>query len=202
MKTSYAAVLLLILFGVSASAQIVQNPFYPEPLADLKAFLQLTDVQLTTILMNNNDYNRWSMDKQNRIRQVQSEIADEMAKEDLDPGAIGIRYAEIEAICRDMAAHAADSRTKNVQVLTDPQRTKLKVLEDAMKLQPTIAQAQSGNLLGSPNVAPAAFAGVGLGIVTGTVSGSFVGSAYGCYQPMSLVPALRTGDFSAFPNGN
>ncbi|MCL5745913.1 MAG: hypothetical protein M1541_18640, partial [Acidobacteria bacterium] len=53
-------------------------------------------------------YNGWSMEKQNRIRQVQSEIADETAKEDLDPGAIGIRYAEIEAICRDLRAHATD----------------------------------------------------------------------------------------------
>lgn len=198
MKTRYAVISLFILFSVSCWAQT--NPFYGfRPLAQVKDFLQLTDVQVTMILMNNNEYNGWSMEKQNRIRQVQSEIAEETAKENLDPNALGIRYAEIEAICRDLKAHATDYQAKNVQVLTDPQRAKLKVLDDARTLQPVIAEAQSGNLLGIANVAPYAFTSLNTGIGTGTIGG-IIGGAPGCNQTMPLGGVIRTGDFSGSIN--
>ncbi|HWQ53958.1 MAG TPA: hypothetical protein VN442_09745 [Bryobacteraceae bacterium] len=38
--------------------------------ASAKEFLQLSDSQLETILANNGEYNRFSQEKQTRIRQV------------------------------------------------------------------------------------------------------------------------------------
>ncbi len=100
-----------------------------QPLALVKEFLQLTDSQLEAILTNNDEYNRWSWEKQNRIQQVQNEIGDETSKDTLDPTALGIRYAEIESICRNMKDQAARFQKKNVEMLNDTQRAELKGLE-------------------------------------------------------------------------
>jgi hypothetical protein len=162
------------------------NPFYWQPLSEVKQFLQLTDSQLQTILTNNDEYNRWSSDKQNRVRQVQSEIADETGKSPLDPMALGIRYAEIEAICREMKDRANEYRTRNMDVINQDQKTKLKVLEDALKLAPVISEAQYGNLIGGFTSAPYAFTSTSLGI-GGSLIGGIIGPANGCYLPFPVV---------------
>ncbi len=74
MKTVVSAVLSFSSLAFTLSAQ--QNPFFA-PLVQVKQFFQLSDPQLRTILMNNDEYNRWSFEKQNRIRQVQTEIVEE-----------------------------------------------------------------------------------------------------------------------------
>ena len=96
---------MLALFASSAEAQPGR---WFDPLAQVKQFLQLSDSQLQTILSNNDEYNRWSFEKQARIRQVQSEIAEETARQPLDPSALGIRYAEVESICREMRTLTED----------------------------------------------------------------------------------------------
>ena len=93
----------LILFVTIGYAQ--QGPF--QPLSRLRDYLQLSDSQLQAILGNNEQYNRWSAGKQARIQQVQIEIADETAKEQPDPMALGVRYAEVAGICREMRDQAA-----------------------------------------------------------------------------------------------
>jgi hypothetical protein len=145
---------VVLLFAASALAQ--PNRWF-DALAQLRQFLALSDSQLQTILANNDDYNRWSMEKQNRVRQVQAEIAGETAREPLDPYALGIRYAEIETICRQMKDRAAEDRAKNLAILAGPQKEKLKVLEDAVALAPVISEAQAGNLIGAPASIPYAF---------------------------------------------
>src|SRR5437867_2942671 len=105
MKTVVAAVLILSSLGFPSSAQSTR---WFDPLAQVKQFLQLTDSQLEAILRTNDEYNRWSAEKQNRIRQLQTEIAAETAKEILDPSALGARYAEIESVCREMRGQATE----------------------------------------------------------------------------------------------
>ncbi len=197
MKLSFSAMLLLI----AASAWAQPNPFkWYQPLGQVKAFLQLSDGQLQTILTNNDEYNRWSAEKQSRIRQVQSEIAEETAKEPLDPNALGIRYAEVESICREMKDRATEYRTRNMDVLNQDQKAKLKVLEDAMKLAPIISEAQYGNLIGGSSSAPYAFTSTSVGI-GGSVIGGIIGPANGCYLPFPT-GVVRFGDFTSTPNGN
>lgn len=127
------------------------------PVSVLQRYLELADSQVETILRNNEDYNRYSREKQNRIAQVQSEIAEETAKESLDPAALGIRYAEIEVHCRQLKEEAARTRNLNMAALSDAQKTKLKALEEAVKLLPVISEAEWTNLLGTYSGPPFLF---------------------------------------------
>jgi len=110
--------LAVLLAAVPAAAQLR----WFEPLVQLKQFLQLTDSQLQTILMNNDEYNRWSSEKQNRIFQVQTGIFEETVKSLLDANAIGVRYVEIETICREMTEHANLVRARNLDGLNQDQK--------------------------------------------------------------------------------
>ncbi|MCZ2078622.1 MAG: hypothetical protein LC130_26960 [Bryobacterales bacterium] len=148
MKFSFPATLL----ALCASAWAQPNPFYGVLYPQLQEFLQLTDSQLNAILEANRQYSEWAFEKQRRIADVQREIAEETAKSPLDPMALGVRYAEVETICREVKDRGTELEKASVTVLTDAQKTKLKTLEDALKLFPAITQAQSARLLGGPAV--------------------------------------------------
>jgi len=112
------------------------------------------------------------------IQQAQSQIAVETAKDPLDPMTIGNLYASIETTCRALGDKASISQQQNISVLTDVQKGKLNMLSDAMKLIPTIYDAQSGNLLGSAGSPPSYFTGYSSG--TTTFSSSFFSGGPGC----------------------
>jgi len=137
------------------------------------------------------------MTKQNRISQLQTEIATETAKDTLDPMALGTRYAEIETICRDLKSQAGTYQQKNTTVLTDPQKAKLQALQDAIKLAPVISEAQSGNLLGTAAAAPLFFTNTSASFgSSNSIIGSFLGPIVsGCYSGFSS-SIVHTGDFS------
>jgi len=188
---------ILVLLAASATAQTVPNPWFYQPLGQAQQYLQLTDAQLQSILSNNGEYNQFAQTKQNRIVQLQTEIAGETAKDALDPMALGVRYAEIETICREMKDQAAVYQQKNTTLLTDPQKAKLQVLQDALKLAPVISDAQSGNLIGTSTYAPLFFSSAS-GSTSGSAIGGVVGPVSGCYSPWPTA-AVRTGDFAAAP---
>jgi hypothetical protein len=197
MKFSFVATLLFI--GASAWAQSI--PVNYVPLGQVKEFLQLSDAQLQTILTNNDEHNRWIYDNQTRIWQVQTEIAQETAKSPLDPNALGIRYAEVETICLEMKDKVNEYRTRNLDVLAQDQKARLKVLEDAIKLLPVISEAESGNLMGGGSYAPRFFTGGSGSTIIGTLVGGLIGPASGCSLSLPIVdPATfnsRTADSSA-----
>ena len=78
---------------------------------------------------------------------LNQEIDQETVKPSLDSAALGVRYLELEVICREMKAAAAGISASSLAVLSDAQKTNLKQLEEAQKLAPTISQAQSFGLL-------------------------------------------------------
>lgn len=185
--------MVIALFAASAWAQ--PNPFFYQPLGQVKEFLQLSDSQVQTILGNNDEYNRWTAEKQTRIRQVQNEIAGETGKEQLDPSALGVRYAEIETICREMKDRATEYRTRNTDALNPDQKARLKVLEDALKLAPIIAEAQYGNLVGGLTSAHYAFTSAFMSIGGSVLTGGVIGPISGCYLPFPSI-GVRTGSLS------
>ena len=135
--------------------------------------------------------------------QLQTEIAAEVSKDTLDPIALGVQYAEIETICRELKNQAVMYQTKNTDILTDPQKAKLQVLQEALKLLPVISDAQSGNLIGTPTYAPLFFTSTSgsIGSSSFGVAGA-VAAASGCYSPL-LTAVIRSGDFSSTQvNGN
>ena len=174
-----------------ALSQTITFPLPQQPLSQVRQFLGLTDDQANTILKNNNDYNTFSFQQQRQIQNAQSQIAVEMAKDQIDPMAVGTLYAGIETACRDLRDKVATSQKQNLSILTDPQKAKLNMLNDAMKLIPMISEAQSGNLLGSAGSPPFAF-NTGSSITSVGIAG-FISGVPGCGSPFAgnIIPAIR-----------
>jgi hypothetical protein len=155
----------------------------------VRQFLGLTDDQVNTILKNNNDYNTFSIQQQQQIQRAQSQIAVETAKDQLDPMALGTLYGGIESACRELRDRAATAQKQNISVLTDSQKAKLNVLNEAMKLAPTISEAQFGNLLGSVGSAPLFF---NTGSSFSGIFGGLISGVSGCVSPFpNVIPLDR-----------
>jgi len=189
---------MLVMVG-AASGQNPPNP--PFPLFELKQYLVLNDDQFAKLIQNISDYSQMVNVRQQRMFQVQGEIRDETAKSPLDPMALGVRYAEVETICRNLADEAGKLADRNKAILTDAQKVKLKVLEDAYKLFPLISQAQSASLLTLPaslgllpgNIIPANRIAPAASLATFLLG---VPQISGCQLPV----AIRSGDFSGGGN--
>ena len=63
-----------------------------------------------------------------------------------------------------------------MELLTEPQRTKLQALEEALKLAPVLSEAQAANLIGGFAYPPIYFA----------VPGRIVGPVAGCWAPVPV----------------
>ncbi len=167
-----------------------QRPLMPL----VKDYLGLTTVQAIAIAANNDEYNRALMERQQRIRQVMQELAEETVKDWLEPAELAVRYGEIEMICRDLSALAATLRAQNLGVLDEGQNKKLAALEEAFKVAAVIQEAQASNLMAAPLGPPANVMGlnsgpVSLPLVTG--GAAVVGACATPYQ----FGVLRKGDF-------
>jgi hypothetical protein len=191
MKLFFTILMLCPRLAPVAWAQTTTFPQPQQPLSQVQQFLGLTDNQVKTILQNNSDYNTFSFQQQRLIQNAQAQIAIETAKDQVDPMALGTLYAGIESACRDLRNKASASQMQNISILTDTQKAKLNVLNDAMKLAPTISEAQSANLLGSPNSPPFLFSANSSGTFSGLIG---FPSAPGCASPFGVsiyVPANR-----------
>lgn len=174
-------VLIFLLMAAAALAQapdpgqiapIIVYSFPPQ----LKEYLAITNEQANQIVALNSAYTVYAAGKAQRVAQVRGEIAAETAKDPLDPAALGVRYAELEAIRRDLADRQTGVRQKAVALLTDPQRARLKNLDDASKLQPVVTQAQSANLIDTPPV-------TGLPVPTSIIRDPFPGTPIPFFPP-------------------
>src|SRR5262245_4252312 len=164
-----ARLLFVPFLALSASSQTTTLPPPQQALSQVRQFLGLTDSQVSAILQNNSDFNTFYSQQQRQIQNAQSQIAVETAKEQLDPMALGTLYAGIESACLELRDRAASSQKQNISILTDAQKARLNTLNDAMKLFPTISEAQSANLLGSSTgLAPSVFAGFTFGVIGGS----------------------------------
>jgi hypothetical protein len=203
-----SGVYLVLLFITSCLGQ--QQPA-PSVVADIKSYLEITDSQLAAIASINSDYNKVASEKAARVMQVQSELALETAKSPLDPTALGLRYAEIEVICRELGDKVKAANSKVRAVFADFQIARLKALEDAARLQSLIAQAQSANLLQSTSFAAQSYiydlngpGGIG-GFIFGPsfpgcqVANQWFNSARFLLQPAGGAPQL-SGRTALFPD--
>ncbi|MBI4906034.1 MAG: hypothetical protein HY820_20540 [Acidobacteria bacterium] len=159
--------LLYLFIPVALWAQ--SDPF--RPYAQIRDYLGLTASQQAVILANIREQEKTDLERQVRIQQLRYEIVIETAVQSPDPTAIGTREVEIELTCRIIDSEAKALADKNLAVLTDAQKTKLKALEEAMKLAPTISGAQQLKLLPvapvvSGNIIPASRFSPGTGTIT------------------------------------
>ena len=114
---------------------------------ELRRYLELTDTQSRQIMQINREFAEWQVSRTTRQAQLHAEIAIEERKSPLDPMAIGLRYAELESIRREIEDEATRVRRRVGALLTDPQRQKVAELERARALAPVIAEAECNNIL-------------------------------------------------------
>lgn len=147
MKLCLSVFCVLMLGCISARAQgPYPGPPPGPPFQLVKAYLDLTDAQISQIKLNLSDYRQLVAQRQQRMFQVQLEIQVETARSPLDPAALGIRYAEIETICRNVQDESIAALNRNLAALTDAQKAKMKLLNDAYRLLPIINDAQNAGL--------------------------------------------------------
>ena len=187
---------ILCAFAIAGNAQ---SPLPPlpigglDPFAEIKQFLSLTNDQYAKLLAINAQYSRLTQNKQERAAQVNLEINEETAKPNLDAMALGVRYLELEVICRELRDAAAAIPASSLTVLTDDQKVKLKQLDDALKLGQTILEAQSLGLL--PGGLPGGSGSFGSFLIGSPgILGvfSFQNSLIGCRTPSALAPTPGT----------
>jgi hypothetical protein len=104
-------------------------------------------LRITQLSKNIDDFSQLVSQRQQRVYQVQSEIIAETARSPLNPAALGIRYTEVETICRNVRDEAVATQNRNLSLLTEAQKLKLKTLEDASTLMPIINEARIAGML-------------------------------------------------------
>jgi len=120
--------------------------------SQLDSYLAITPDQSRAMSENVRSFSTWSTEKLIRLFEVRAEIETETAKTQLDALGLGMRYVEVEAICRQGRDKTEELRRANLNVLNATQKAKLAALEDAVKLMPLITEAQSRNLISGPTV--------------------------------------------------
>ena len=147
--------LLLALCVTSLWAQL--PPFCRPTLLDTHLGLVCGSPAWNAIERNNEAHRDWRDQKERRVYQVRGEIGEETQRSPLDPMALGLRYAEVEAICREIDDREKQLVVVNRNALNEAQKAKLAALEAAMQLVQTGNQAILRKLLeGTPiGVVPA-----------------------------------------------
>lgn len=145
---------LMVSVFLGAAALFGQGlgPVMPFPLfpPELQKFFELGNTQVDAIRRANTDLDVYSLRKQFRIAQVRAEIGEWTARDPIDAMELGLRYAELETINREIREEERKTVAKVRGVLNPAQLAKLKVLEDAVKLQPLINSAACENLMDGP----------------------------------------------------
>ncbi len=108
-------------------------------------YLCLSDQQQSKMEDNRKEY---TVDGIGRMRDVTREIAEEATRPVLDSLALGVRYAEVEALRRMISEGNRQLNAANLALLTTVQKVKFDALVEAVRLQPTAQEAQSIHLLG------------------------------------------------------
>jgi hypothetical protein len=161
-----------------------QGPGPRQPIPQLTRYLELTTEQQAGLLRIQAEWQRFLAQKQQRVIQVQRELSRETNANVPDPLSLGLRYAELEAICRE----ARDKDKENVasarKLLTAAQTAKLQTLEAAYLLQPVIAEADQAGLMQAPMLNPLAGGATIGGIVA---AGQIQSGRYpGCQYPVII----------------
>lgn len=149
----YSLVLCLGVAAISFSAFAQQNPIMPPirpPYPQLARYLELTAEQQTGLFRLQTEWRRYLLEKQRRVAEVERELAQETNAKVPDPVSLGVRYAELEAICREARDRDNQTMQEARKLLTAPQLTKLQSLEAAYALLPVIAEADSAGLVRAP----------------------------------------------------
>ena len=141
--------------GGIVGPRLVQSFFPTSPCqsqfpVSIRNFLSLTDEQVAGITGLQAAFTSLYAHKQSRIADVQVEIRDLTAQASPDAAALGIRYAELGGISRELTDADMQTRTAARELLTAAQQTKLQSVLDASKLASFLIPAESCHFLSPP----------------------------------------------------
>ncbi len=142
------ALALLLALPVLAQGPVPQPPIRLWP--ELVKFLELTPQQVLDLGRLEAEWQRFLAVKTRRVAQVEREIRDATLAETVDPLALGLRYAELEAICRECRDMDKRTMERARGLLTPAQLQRLASLEQAWRLLPVIAEADAAHLIEAP----------------------------------------------------
>jgi Spy/CpxP family protein refolding chaperone len=113
---------------------------------EIKAYLNLTDAQLQSFQQLHRERMQAVQPLVREMMQKQQALRD-LEKGSADPTAVGNAVLELKDLRKRVSDGSAQFHDRALNVLNPDQRAKLKALEDAAKLRPTIAQAGMLQLL-------------------------------------------------------
>jgi hypothetical protein len=139
--------------ALAVGTAAAQNPGDAMPVRiwpQIVKYLELTPQQTLALVRIQGEWALYVAGKARRVAQVESELRDVTLAEVVDPLGLGLRYMELEAICRESRQTDARLREQARKLLTADQAAKLAVLEQAYKLLPVIADADAAKLMDAP----------------------------------------------------
>jgi hypothetical protein len=149
--------ILSLLLSVPAALALAQNPnpggqipgrlpVFPQ----LTRYLELKPDQIVSLAKINLQWQQYLDTKNRRVAEVEAELRHATLADPVDPYALGVRYAELEAICRE--ARDTDHKLQGDarKLLTPAQLAKIATLEQAYALLPVIGEAGSALLMNAP----------------------------------------------------
>ncbi|MBM3811190.1 MAG: periplasmic heavy metal sensor [Acidimicrobiia bacterium] len=116
----------------------------------LKSYLALSDTQLQSLQQLHQQHSQANQPLFDQIRQKQQELRQLQRSANPDPAAVGRLVQEIQALHNRLRDSRSALPAQTTNVLTPDQKTKLKALEEAAKLQDEIRQAMALALLAPP----------------------------------------------------
>jgi hypothetical protein len=131
-----------------------QGPGHRPPVPQLTRYLELSPEQQAGLLRIQAEWQRFLAQKQQRVTQVERELSQETNANVPDPLSLGLRYAELEAICRESRDKDRENLASARKLLTAAQTTKLQTLEAAYLLLPIVAEADQAGLMQAPLLNP------------------------------------------------
>lgn len=174
-----AAVLAVGTAGAQNPGEAMPVRLWPQ----ISKYLELTPQQTLELLRIQSEWSLYLASKVRRVAQVESELRDVTLAEVVDPMALGLRYMELEAICRESRQTDARLRERARKLLKADQAAKLAVLEQAYRLLPVIADADAAKLMDAP------LPGLDLAGVGSPWARGYPGCRYGA--PAKPVPMLN-----------
>lgn len=133
-----------------AAAQGPGDPVPGRLWPQLTKYLELTSQQILELGRIELEWQRFLATRTRRVAQVEREIRQATLAEVVDPLALGVRYMELEAICRESRDTERRIGEQARKVLDAQQTARLATLEQAYRLLPVIAEANAAHLLDAP----------------------------------------------------
>jgi len=185
MKYAVASLMLLALLAWPAAAQGPGDPAPGRMWPQLIRYLELTPQQVLELARIQTEWSRYLAAKSRRVAQVESEIRQATQAPVVDPMALGVRYLELEAICRESRDTDRKYREQARKLMTVQQMTRLASLEQAYRLMPVIAEADAAKLVDAP------MPGLNLGLLGAQGARAYPGCRFSAPGPQ---PATTNSD--------